>query len=117
MSEVYKIRRKSDGKFSMGGSEPSFGLTGKIWKRSGDLSNHLNLVNEKAYKGCELVVLELVEVEVRPIENELLKVQIRADEREADRLRRIKEYQIKRDREQLVKLKAKYPDFWSFWSI
>ena len=69
---VYRIRRKSDGLFSMGGTWPRFNKTGKVWKRKGDLSSHLGLVTEgrggnermrQAYADCEIVCYEMTETE------------------------------------------------------
>ena len=63
-STVYKIRRKTDGLFSMGGSMPRFNKTGKIWKQRGHLTNHLNQLwngGGNRYNDCEIVVCELVE--------------------------------------------------------
>lgn len=61
--EVYKIRRMSDGLFSTGGSYPRFTKVGKIWKRPGDVTNHLNVVhswgNSRVYGDCEIVKYRL----------------------------------------------------------
>lgn len=46
--EVYKIQRP-DGLFSTGGYKPHFSKTGKMWKRLGDLTQHLNIVRSTAY--------------------------------------------------------------------
>lgn len=80
---IYKIRRKSDGLFSTGGWNPEFSKTGKTWKRKGDLSNHFALMCDQyytrlrktsmndVYEGCEIVAIEIVEVEksVMPVED------------------------------------------------
>jgi len=70
MSDIYfKIRRTSDGLYSVGGTEPEFNSIGKVWKRKQDLLAHLKLVdqdfnryNNKAtahpYGDCKLVVLK-----------------------------------------------------------
>ena len=66
---VYKIRRTTDGLFSMGGFHPSFNKDGKIWKAKGHLTNHLNQVSKrvdwktkkKVYDDCEIVVYEVIE--------------------------------------------------------
>ena len=62
--KLYKIRRKSDGKFSNGGQWPKFTKDGKSWS-IGHLKTHLNqfthgaiYYNEKLpwpYNGCEIV--------------------------------------------------------------
>ena len=41
----FKIRRKSDGKFSSGGSEPTFTKRGKIWTTRGAVTLHLRQVS------------------------------------------------------------------------
>ena len=79
---IYKIRRKSDGLFSKGGSTPHFNKKGKIWKQRGHLTSHINQLwndgigyshnhhrnwNEPAmspshvYVDCEIVPYEIVE--------------------------------------------------------
>jgi hypothetical protein len=73
---VYKIRRKSDGKFSRGGCCPSFGKDGKAWAGLGPLKSHLRLVSQlpaygdpdygtvaavnEHYAGCEIVRYDVV---------------------------------------------------------
>jgi hypothetical protein len=39
MATVYKIRRKSDGKFSTGGYYPRFTVKGKVWNNTSGLHN------------------------------------------------------------------------------
>lgn len=43
---VYKIRRKSDGLYSKGGSSPTFSKNGKTWNTIGQLKSHLTLVKD-----------------------------------------------------------------------
>jgi hypothetical protein len=51
---VYKILRKSDGLYSIGGSSPRFKKNGKAWSSIGGLKNHLNLVyGDVSYRGVE----------------------------------------------------------------
>lgn len=76
----YKIRRKSDGKFSNGGTHPDFTAVGKVWRRRQDLVAHLecmmadwlgsNYWKEQipkelpsTYRDCELVAYEVIERE------------------------------------------------------
>lgn len=77
---VYKIRRRSDGKYSTGGTEPKFSKTGKVWRTLGQLKSHLTLVEKSGnwpytpkkrrqrliafYQHCEIVRFEIREVEV-----------------------------------------------------
>lgn len=87
----YKIRRRSDGRFSTGGSHPTFSPRGKTWGSLGDLHGHFACVREYAswnlrqnriryygdpvahlYDGCDLVTL--VESEKTPIEKHILEM-------------------------------------------
>lgn len=62
---VYKIRRKSDGLFSGGGTwYVKFSKRGKIWKQLNHLTSHLNQVDSatrRMYDECEIVCYEVVE--------------------------------------------------------
>ena len=62
---VYKIRRKSDGLFSGGGTSwVRFSKKGKIWKQQNHLTSHLNQIDNttrQAYDDCEIVCYEVVE--------------------------------------------------------
>lgn len=58
---IYKIQHKDSGKFSTGGSHPTFTPGGKIWKRMGDLKSHLRLCVSGCYKNCEIVSFDIVE--------------------------------------------------------
>jgi hypothetical protein len=82
---VYKIRRKSDGLFSTGGTSPTFTKSGKSWASLGALKNHLNQAIHRdygyrcysdskretvrlfgaflPYMECEIVAYEIVTVE------------------------------------------------------
>ena len=46
---LYKIRRKSDGLFSAGGTTPRFTKIGKSWKLS-PLLNHLTMLRQERYR-------------------------------------------------------------------
>jgi hypothetical protein len=43
---MYKIRRKSDGKFSTGGLTPRFTKKGKVWTEVQYLKSHLNMLKK-----------------------------------------------------------------------
>lgn len=67
MEKLYRIRKKSDGLYSNGGSYPKFSKMGKFWRKQ-HLMSHLTLVSGKsfgieAYKDCEIVQYRLVEEE------------------------------------------------------
>ena len=82
---IYKIRRKSDGLFSMGGDSPKFNKNGKVWKQIGHLKNHLAIIKQylnsssqhiandmiQKYKNCEIVEYEIVERNAYPV-NDML---------------------------------------------
>lgn len=66
--ELYKIRRKTDGLFSNGGTSPTFSKEGHIWKRKIDVKRHLELFTkphhktmtlEDVYRDCEVVCFQL----------------------------------------------------------
>jgi len=76
MTTVFKIRRKSDGLFSTGGTTPTFNKKGKEWKARGHVSSHMKQVGSyysrktktDYYSDCEVVTFEVImnEVEVIP---------------------------------------------------
>ena len=47
---IFMIRRRSDNKYSSGGSYPRFTKYGKAWTDLGHLKNHLNLVVDSVYE-------------------------------------------------------------------
>ncbi|MDE2095737.1 MAG: hypothetical protein KGL39_00640 [Patescibacteria group bacterium] len=50
--KVYKLRRKSDGLYSTGGTDPNFvACKGKEWKNIGHLKNHLVMFSSNRYYG------------------------------------------------------------------
>jgi hypothetical protein len=64
---VYKIRRKTDGLFSSGGTYPTFSKKGKTWTGRGHVTSHLSQFGERKkeqyYKDCEVVCIEIQEVD------------------------------------------------------
>jgi hypothetical protein len=64
---VYKIRRKTDGLFSTGGTYPTFSKKGKTWTARGHVTSHLSQFGdrkkEQYYKDCEVVRIEIQEVD------------------------------------------------------
>ena len=73
MKTVYKIRRKSDGLFSTGGSWPSFNKKGKIWTARNHVTAHIGQVGgygkklKDFYSDCEVVLFEIVENELEAV--------------------------------------------------
>ena len=62
---VYKIRRKSDNKFSSGARPPAFTDGGIFWPTSSSLRNHLSMFKYGdwgMYEGCEVVQFTLQEI-------------------------------------------------------
>jgi hypothetical protein len=59
----YKIRRKKDGLFSLGGNTPTWSRYGKTWSSLNAFSNHVAVIREygkdplTVYKDCEMVLL------------------------------------------------------------
>lgn len=68
---IYKIRRKKDGWFSLGGNPPRFGKTGKVWKRKSDLSCHIGIQSSRHINqyddNCEIVIYETIETSTQSI--------------------------------------------------
>jgi len=56
---VYKIRRKSDGLYSIGGTNPKFDPIGKYWNTELYVKNHIRGIESKIYDDCELVGVEV----------------------------------------------------------
>lgn len=76
MTTIFKIRRKSDGLFSTGGTSPSFNAKGKVWKARNHVTSHMKQIgyqyyNPKTkddyYRDCEVVEYEVVETEVSAV--------------------------------------------------
>lgn len=113
--EVYKIRRKTDGKYSTGGSWPGFNKIGKIWKRKSDLSNHLNIVIEpggkpERYDDCEIIICEVVErvIDAVPV-SEYLRQREEAKQATAVKRKQLYEDFLKKKRyEQYEELKKEF---------
>lgn len=64
----YQIRRRTDGLYSTGGTNPRFTKRGKLWTKS-PLHSHLNLVAKYGSRGytmhpyadCDVIEIELTE--------------------------------------------------------
>lgn len=75
MTVVYKIRRKSDGLFSTGGTSPDFNEKGKEWKARNHVSSHMKQVGSyysrktkiDYYSDCDVVTFEVVATEIDSI--------------------------------------------------
>ena len=108
---VYKIRRKSDGLFSTGGTSPTFTKKGKAWSGKGPLHLHLSQFNNgRVYEGCEIVGFEYVEAGTRDVQEAFNDLKKAHEKKEAAYLERVQKDREERDRAQLRSLRAKYPD-------
>lgn len=73
MKTVYKIRRKTDGLFSAGGSWPSFNKKGKAWTARNHVTSHIGQVGgygkklKDFYSDCEVVLYEVIESELEAV--------------------------------------------------
>mgnify|MGYP006928179905 CR=1 FL=1 len=109
--KVYKIRRKSDGFFSNGGSTPGFTKRGKLWKGMGPLNNHINILYKPSvYADCELVTFELVEEELDRIDLSVHvaeRTRLKAEKEDAYQ-QRIEEFRKKRRYEEFLKLQNEF---------
>lgn len=64
VKHVYKIRRRSDGLFSTGGTRPRWTTLGKVWSGRGHLKNHLRLAQTHKFASTLYVDCEVVEFAV-----------------------------------------------------
>ena len=122
---VYKIRRRSDGLFSGGGSMPHFSKKGKIWKQRGHLTSHLNQLwhggitnwnythphQTHIYEDCEIVPYEIIE---KPLDTTQT-IMDYIEEREEEQRQKELEYQRRREetakearREEYERLKEEF---------
>ena len=74
MEKIYKIRDKSTGLFSKGGTLGEFNKKGKIWKVAGHVRSHLKQFEHTGYRDKENRLLanisnwEIVEYEIVEIQ-------------------------------------------------
>jgi len=118
MAIVFKIRRTTDGLFSMGGSTPGFNKTGKIWKQKGHLTRHLGQLDnrpirdgKRRYDDCEIVPYELVETPAGPgvtIHAYLAEINKRKQDREDAANKRHEDWKMKERRKQYEELRQEF---------
>ncbi len=110
MAQIFKIRRRSDGLFSTGGSYPSFKKEGKVWSRRGNVSSHFaQMQRSSAYLAdCEVVVYELVESEIIPVSDWITTIENNKHFREMKRQQAQDEYLKNVRREQFEKLRKEF---------
>lgn len=113
---VYKIRRKSDGLFSSGGSSPNFTKTGKVWRDRRALNLHLNMLLQyphsdrgiTQYKDCEVITLVTEVTDYEDIGKYIGVVKERRDEREQERQERMDRWREDQRRKKYEELRAHY---------
>jgi len=87
---VYRIRSKTTGLFSSGGSHPRFKKIGKLWKRKRDIDAHLRRAQLEVYveNDAEIVSYAITEQEtsVEPVvawkERQYEKKQLQDDDKQ-----------------------------------
>jgi hypothetical protein len=116
VSFIYKIRRRSDGLFSGGGTYPTFSKKGKVWTARGHITSHLSQfgdINKKSYyKDCEVVCIEIREVDTDTTDvfewkptDATLRAKELEEQRKLEREKKRKLEEIARLDQQLAKLK------------
>jgi len=120
----FKIRDKTTGLFSTGGESPGWSKTGKKWSKPGHITTHLGQVRmvRRGYRRTAqdvhpYVNAEVVTFEAKPVEalTEDVSARLAAiQKKKADKEARVKARRVKakedREREQLARLQAKYPN-------
>lgn len=113
IEKIYKIRRKSDGLFSLGGER--FSKTGKIWKNIGHVRNHLRQ-SYKQYRGFkdryELITYTVTvdEHSVVSLDEEIIILADKIKKEAEDKANWHKEYDLKRAALELNRIKEQFPD-------
>lgn len=112
---IYQIKSNKTGLYSNGGTSPSFGKKGKVWRTLGYLKNHLNQLSSSGHKiyqnnDCEVVILEVVETvkEVKPYMEVWAEVSAVKATKEQARQDRIAEYQKNVRLKEYEKLKQEF---------
>jgi hypothetical protein len=112
----YKILRKSDGKFSNGGSCPEFTDRGKTWWTKGALTNHLiqsgMLRGQKPehYENCEVVEYEVLNraTGIQTVDEYILERKKARENREAEKQERIGEIEKEERRQKFFELAEEF---------
>ena len=117
--EIYKIRRKSDGLFSSGGSCPQFTKKGKNWSGLGPIKLHMHQLldiygkirDREVYKDCEVIKYEMVEIESdyrQSVDSFMDEILFGIKKKEEAYKAAAKKREEKRERAELERLKKKY---------
>lgn len=125
-AKVYKIRHKQTGLFSSGGTTPKWTKKGKAWSALGHLKSHISQVEAPRaypawyrgrgpahihpYTDAEVVVFEQVEAETRDVMDLIDEVAHAKLDKEAARDAASLKAHEDREKAELARLRAKYPD-------
>ena len=112
----YKIRRKSDGKFSTGGGSPNWTAGGKTWNEIHHLRAHLRdggflggrglgWCDPRVYRNAEVIKFELKIVESYPVLDEIDSLRVRAVELEKERAEAAAKSELTRAKRRLEEAK------------
>ena len=112
----YKIRRKSDGLFSTGGSSPRFSKQGKSWSSRGNLDRHLGMLLQypdrhwglPQYEDCEVITFITEVTDYEPVEKFVAVVAERKQMKKEEYEQRIEERRQETRRQQYEKLKQEF---------
>ena len=108
----YKIRNRKTGLFSRGGMSPRFDKKGKVWKKPGHITSHLNQLSPKSaiYADCDRVTFEVtvVETEALPLASVIAERQEKARKKVEAQKVAAKQAEEQRERAMLKALQTKY---------
>lgn len=120
MNRIYKIMNKNTGKFSKGGSDGGDKIwtkNGKSWGNLGHVRSHLNSYlwmgkEHKDYPYHDAVVIEVIfnpeDCYSVPVNDIFDEMKLSKEEQQKKAEERHKNWEEKKERELLAKLKAKY---------
>lgn len=112
----YKIRRKSDGLFSTGGSSPNFSKKGKTWSSRANLDRHLGMLLQypdrfwglPVYEDCEVITFITEVTDYEPVDKFINVVAERKQMKKEEYDRRIEQRRQERRRKEYQKLKQEF---------
>lgn len=116
---VYKIRRKTDGLFSSGGSSPSFSKKGKVWRSQSAISLHFSMLVKYSdsyykrdylgvYEDCEVIAYEMKEIESKPAFEWADRIRERKEMRKQEREEAHRTWLEENRRKEYLALKAEF---------
>jgi hypothetical protein len=108
---IFKIRRKSDGLYSTGGSDPVFTSKGKVWKQRSHVTLHLGQLSRQSkgvYDDCEIVELLTIEGAVHDPNAWIAEVAERREERERRYRERVEAWRREERRKQYENLRKEF---------